>query len=84
MNENLVASDGDAQIGSVDIGGDWISSRASAGTEDGVDGIYGTIDDTFIADNLASIVSTIGDINIDGQVIGTVTPLDNFAFRTSA
>ena len=80
VNENLVASNGDAQIGSVDIGGDWIASRASAGTGAGIDGIYGTMDDTFLGGGNASIVGTIGDIDIGGQAIGTVAAGDNFAF----
>lgn len=76
----------DAQIGTVTVGGDWIASSLVAGTNAGVDGIYGTADDVKSAGGLLSnkdlvnVLSSIGSITINGTVIGTSITGDHFGF----
>lgn len=73
------AENGDAQIGSVTVGGDWIASSIAAGVLRGVDGFFGTADDTQIAlDNSANLHSRIGSVMIKGQALGTVGGADHF------
>lgn len=74
------AVSGDAQIGAVKVGGDWIASRLAAGTDDGGDNIAGTDDDTFLGAGNAAIVSRIATISIKGQVLGTAGGTDSFRF----
>ena len=70
---------GDAQIGSVSVGGDWIASSIAAGVDDGADNLFGTADDQVIAaGNTASIVSRIGSVSIKGQALGTPGGTDAF------
>ncbi len=74
---NILAGDdpgnpsaGDAQIGPVTVGGDWIASNLAAGVQPGADGFYGTADDTATNAGNPAIVSSIVRIAIGGQVIG--------------
>ncbi|MGB8169285.1 MAG: hypothetical protein WCF18_17435 [Chthoniobacteraceae bacterium] len=74
---------GDAQIGTVKVGGAWIASRLAAGTNRGVDKIAGTDDDTFNGAGSASIFSKIASITIGGAVFGThfdLSTTDSFRF----
>jgi hypothetical protein len=63
----------DAQIGPVHVSGDWIASNLVAGVDAGDDGLFGTNDDVLINDATQSptITAKIGDVHIDGQVVGT-------------
>ena len=72
----------DAQIGTVTVGGDWIASSLVAGTNAGVDGLYGTADDVKSAGgkDLVNVLSSIGSITINGTVIGTAITGDHFGF----
>jgi hypothetical protein len=71
----------DAQIGDVKVGIDWVASNLLAGTYfNSVDQLFERIDD--LNDN-PNIRSSIGNITIGGQVLGTpasLNPLDNFGF----
>jgi hypothetical protein len=81
----------DAQVGSVVIGGDWISTNLIAGVNAGIDGQFGTVDDMKIKahgvkdnpDNLGA-VSRIASVIIKGNAIGTLTPDDPAAFGIEA
>jgi hypothetical protein len=75
----LAPSNGDAQIGRISVGGDWIASRIAAGTNDGADDIAGTDDDTFLA-GAPEIPSKIASITIKGQAYGTIGSGDSFRF----
>jgi hypothetical protein len=74
----------DAQIGNVVVGGDWIASSITAGTEVGADGLIGTSDDTRVNGSglidLPGVLSKINSITIGGQVMGTVGGTDHFGF----
>jgi hypothetical protein len=71
---------GDAQISAISVGGDWVSSRVTAGTQPGVDRIYGTADDSFQGGGVGTAVSRIASITIKGQVVGSVDPAESFRF----
>jgi hypothetical protein len=76
-------ANGNAQIGTVKVGGHWIASRLAAGTNRGADLIAGTDDDTFSGLGSASIMSKIASIVIRGPVFGTHADLsttDSFRF----
>jgi hypothetical protein len=75
---DLVPVNGDAQIGTVVVGGDWIASRMAAGAAVGIDGIAGTDDDTFLGGGSALIQSKIASVTIKGQALGTVGGGDSF------
>ena len=69
---------GDAQIGTIKVGGDWIASSVSAGVGDGGDG-FGNANDTLIPGS-GAIVARIAAIQIGGIVIGTGVAGDRFGF----
>jgi hypothetical protein len=71
---------GDAQIGTVIVGGDWIASRLAAGSNPGNDAIPGTNDDTLPGGGNPGIISRIASILIKGQAFGTLSGTDSFAF----
>jgi len=71
-------TNGNAQIGPVSVGKDWIASNLVAGVHDGVDNLFGTADDAIIGGG-ASIAS-IKSITIGGQVTGTDGGSDRFGF----
>ena len=78
----LVATNADAQIGKVSIGGDFIASSIVAGIQDNgttaLDGFFGDADDQIITGGSATIFSRIGAILFKGQGIGTTTASDSF------
>lgn len=76
----LTGTNGDAQIGAVKVGGDWIASRLVAGTDEGGDDVPGSADDTFLGGGSAAIVSKIASITIKGQALGTVGGSDFYYF----
>lgn len=64
------ALNGDAQIGSVKVTGNWAGSSMAAGVLDvGVDG-FGSADDTVISGGNPAILSKIASVVIDGNVTG--------------
>ncbi len=67
---------GNAQIGAVKVGGDWIASMLGAGF-DSVDGFIGDGDDVIIAGGTRS---KIASIVIGGAILGRVGATDTFGF----
>jgi len=73
----------DASLGTLSVGGDWIASSVTAGTEAGGDDQVGTADDeksagaAMVRDN-ANIVSSIGSFTVKGQALGTAITTDMF------
>jgi hypothetical protein len=92
----LTALNGDAQIGSVSVGGDWVASNLVAGaTNLGADEAaggsgfnadnlnFGDAHDASIAPGSAGIVASIASVTIKGQAFGTpgtLHNLDHYAF----
>lgn len=79
--QNPLGTDGnaDAQIGAVNIAGDFIASSIVAGFSAGTDGLFGTSDDVrFTTKNVNGLFSQIGRVTIGGQVVGTVGGSDQF------
>jgi len=68
----------DASIATVKVGGDWIASNLTVGTNAGVDGFLGTGDDELAktpgitARDNVKLIAQIGSLSIGGQVLGTV------------
>ncbi len=80
----LIATNADAQIGSINVGGDWLASSVAAGVQDvSADG-FGNGDDAKISGpgttNDPNFHSKIASIVIKGQAFGTVTSGDHFGF----
>ncbi len=87
---------GDAQIGAVKVGGDWVASNLVAGVinlgaDDIVGGLgvnadnvnFGDSHDLSIGPGIAAIVAKIASITIGGQVFGTpksTSSTDHFGF----
>jgi hypothetical protein len=68
----------DASIGSITVGGSVIATNIVAAISKGVDGIWGTIDDTTISPSNSSFIPTIGSITIKGQLLGSYGFEDGF------
>ena len=82
---NLSAVNGDAQIGAVSVGGDWVASNLVAGAKNAASGNtnFGNGSDASIGAGSAGIVAKIASITIAGQVFGTpksVSTTDHFGF----
>jgi hypothetical protein len=73
------ATDADAGIGAVTIGGDWTASNLIAGVTAGPDGLLATDDDAPIS-RATSIISKIASIVIKGSALGTEGGADHFGF----
>jgi hypothetical protein len=73
------AISGEAQIGAVTVGGDWIASNLVAGAKAGADGQFGTADDAPIGPGDPAIPK-IASVAVGGQVLGTVGGSDHFGF----
>lgn len=82
----LGGANADAQIGTVTVGGDWIASSLVAGAEAGLDGFFGTPDDSkitsqdVIVKDVPNVLSKITSLTIGGEVIGTDFTSDHFGF----
>jgi hypothetical protein len=79
---DLNPANGDAQIGAVNIGADWIASNLVAGIK-ATNGYFGDGDDVLIADTSATITAKVASIVIGGQALGTLesaNPADHFGF----
>jgi hypothetical protein len=68
---------GNAQVGTVTVGGDWISSSLVAGVQDGGSAGFGDAGDTIIG---SGTIAKIASIRIKGTVIGTSAGGDQFGF----
>jgi hypothetical protein len=77
------AADGNAQIGAVKVGGDWIASNISAGVDSNGNG-FGNANDSVIdmpsGAATDAIVAKIASIMIGGTVTGTASSGDHFGF----
>jgi hypothetical protein len=83
INGNAVS--GDAQIGAVTVGGDWIASNLVCGATAGADGLFGTADDSEIAGETTTMPAEIASIRIQGKVLGTFSTAnstDHYGFVT--
>ncbi len=85
-NGNITGMNGDASIGAVSVGRDWICSTASAGFDAGTDGYFGTdgMNDDFKITSASgrNLISMISSIVIKGQVRGTYgTTGDSYALQ---
>jgi hypothetical protein len=77
----LLASNPDAQIGKITVGGNWTAGSIAAGVRTGTDGLFGTEDDVKNpGSDAALIVSKIAGIAIKGHVFGTLGGGDHFGF----
>ena len=79
---DLTAFNGDAQIGAVTVGGDWIASDLVAGAKNSGSPKFGDMNDAPIGGGSATITAKIASITIGGQVVGTPSPAttDHFGF----
>jgi hypothetical protein len=79
-NLDTVGTNGDAQIGSVTVSGDWAASDLVAGVLS-VNGEFGDSDDVAIPTGSSEMVSRIASLVINGSVSGTNVPdTDHFGF----
>jgi len=69
---------GNASIGAVKVGGNWIASSIAAGVENTVFPNFGDANDSLIG--TPALVSKIASITIGGFVSGTVGGSDHFGF----
>jgi hypothetical protein len=77
-----VAWNADAQIGPVAVRGDWVASSIAAGARPGDNNYFGDVDDMkasglYVKDT-PGITSRIASLTINGQVVGTFTPVDHY------
>ena len=73
------ASNPDATIGPVLVGGNWSASSLIAGGDDGADNLFGTADDVKITEAVADLLfSKIASVTIKGYALGTVGGSDSF------
>jgi hypothetical protein len=93
-DETLAPLNADAQIGAVNVGGDWVASSIAAGSinlgnDDVVGGVgdnadnvnFGNPHDVKISEVSDVLTSKIASITIRGQIFGTESPiLDRFGF----
>jgi hypothetical protein len=84
-NIELNPVNGDAQIGAVSVGGDWIASNLVAGAMNAASGNtnFGNGNDASIGGGTTGIIATISRVSIGGQVFGTpisVSVSDQFGF----
>lgn len=75
---NNAGINGDASIGPVNVGGNWVASSIAAGVENPNLPNLGDSDDTIIAGS--TIVSRIASINIGGYIRGTDGGTDHYGF----
>jgi hypothetical protein len=68
---------GNAQIGNVSVGGNWLASSLSAGVDPGLDGQFGDETDTIIG---MGTIARIASITVKGQIIGTDIAGDHYGF----
>lgn len=81
-NGNLTPVDGNAQIGTVTVGGDWVASDLVAGVKDGGAAGFGDAGDTVIGGGPS--IARIASVTIKGVVVGTPAAGDQFGFESHA
>jgi hypothetical protein len=74
------ASNADAQIGNVKVGGNWTAGSVVAGVADTDDDGFGDADDAAIAGGSGTIFSRIASVVIGGTLSGTAAGGDHFGF----
>jgi hypothetical protein len=76
---STIASNGDAQIGAVTVGGDWVASSLVAGAMNAASSNmnFGDANDASIGAGSAGIIAKIASITIGGQVVGTPNSTSN-------
>jgi|GEM_PF-730347 len=74
---------GDANIGSITIGGSVQATNIVAAVSAGTDEIWGTDDDTLFSPRGSGLVPTIGSITIKGQLLGSPGGSDGFVITAS-
>ena len=75
------AINGDAQIGRIVVGGNWLASSAIAGALAGLDGSFGTVDDVIQFPHFGAIIASIAAIKVGGIARGTMGSAgDHFGF----
>lgn len=87
-NTNLAAADGNAQVGAVTVGGDWIASSLAAGVQNSNGPTHfgqsaGTNDAIIPPATTTNSIARIAGITVAGSVIGDATATngtDQFAF----
>src|SRR5262249_38312090 len=83
-NTNLLGVNADAQIGKVQVNGDWTASNLVAGARPGGDAHFGTSDDFKMkgpgVNDQPTITAKIKKIVIGGQVRGTTATNDHYGF----
>lgn len=72
------ALNGDASIGAVSVGKEWIASDLVAGVDAGADGFFGGVDDVLIGSGADTLVARIASINIKGFTRGSAIAGDGF------
>jgi hypothetical protein len=78
---NETPANGNASIGAVRVGGDWIASSISAGVNDTSDDGFGDNDDALIATPPAdAIIARIASVVIRGAVVGAPSPFFQCGF----
>jgi hypothetical protein len=81
---DLLAANGDASIGAVSVGGDWIASDLVAGAKENatpaLDDPFGDDDDVTILADSDALIARISSITIKGIVAGTAASGDHFGF----
>lgn len=76
-----VGYNGNAQIGAVTVGGDWIASSLVAGIRDAGANGFGNLDDVAVPSPVGDgLVSRIASVTIRGFVAGTTAPGDQYGF----
>ena len=76
-----VATNPDAQIGSVSVGGDWTTSSLVTGATSGTDAFFGNANDATLSDGAGDgVVARIAKIVIKGSVAGGFVSGDHFGF----
>jgi hypothetical protein len=78
-NSDLVGQNGNAQIGAVAVGQDWVASTIAAGVLP-VNGVFGDADDAPLSPVDDGIVSRIASVAIKGAALGTVGGSDHYGF----
>jgi hypothetical protein len=76
---NLFPVNGNAQIGAVNVGGNWIAGSIVAGVQDGGSPGFGDAGDTIIG---GGTIARIASIVVGGVIAGTDTPGDQFGFES--
>jgi hypothetical protein len=71
---------GDASIGTVRVGGDWIASDLVAGIKQGNADGFGTASDTVIPGSAEGLIASIAKVQIAGQVLGSPAKNDSYGF----